>query len=45
MQTLASGYRSLSLLVNLNRDRLFSFATIILGLMAGAFLGSVLSQI
>jgi hypothetical protein len=44
MQTLASGYKSLSLLVNLNWDRLFSLATIVLGLLAGAFLGSVISQ-
>jgi hypothetical protein len=45
MQTLSSGYRSLSLLLNLNWDRLFSLATIGLGLLAGAFLGSVISQL
>ncbi|MFN3646507.1 MAG: hypothetical protein ACK4S2_08330 [Gemmobacter sp.] len=45
MQTLSSGYRSLSLLLNLNWDRLFSLATIVLGLLAGAFLGSVISQL
>ncbi|WP_323041775.1 hypothetical protein [Gemmobacter sp.] len=43
MQTLASGYRSLSLIVNLNWDRLFSLGTIVLGLLAGAFLGSALT--
>ena len=45
MQTLSSGYRSLSLLFNLNWDRLFSLGTILLGLLAGAFLGSVISQL
>lgn len=45
MQTLASGYKSLCLLVNLNSDRLFSLATIVLGLLAGALLGSVISQL
>jgi len=45
MQTLSSGYKSLSLLVNLNWDRLFSMGTIVLGLLAGAFLGSVISQL
>jgi len=44
MQTLQSGYRGLSLLVNLNWDRLFSFGTIVVGLLAGAFLGSVLTS-
>ncbi|GGE16996.1 hypothetical protein SAMN05421774_10490 [Gemmobacter megaterium] len=45
MQTLASGYRSLSLIVNLNWDRLFSLGTILVGLLAGAFLGSVLTNL
>ncbi|MHC0052944.1 hypothetical protein [Actibacterium sp. D379-3] len=42
MQTLASGYRGLSTLVNLNWDRLFYFAAIFGALMAGAFVGSLL---
>jgi len=42
MQTITSGYRGLSLLVNLNWDRLFYFATIFAALSAGAFLGSLL---
>lgn len=37
-----TGYRRLSLLVHLNGDRLFSLGTIVVGLLAGAFLGSVL---
>ena len=45
MQTLQSGYKSLSLLLNLNWDRLFSLAVIVLGLLAGAFLGSAISQL
>ncbi len=42
MQTVMDGYRGLSLLVTLNADRLFSIGTIIVGLLAGAFLGSVI---
>lgn len=45
MQTLQSGYRGLTLLVNLNWDMIFTFGTIIVGLLAGAFLGSVLTQL
>ncbi len=45
VQTLTSGYRSMSLLLTLNWDRIFSFGTILLGLLAGAFLGSVVSQL
>ena len=41
MQTLTSGYRSLSLLVNLNWDRLLYICTIIFVLFFGAFLGSL----
>ena len=40
MQQLESGYRGLSLVMNLNWDRLFFFGTIIVGLLAGAFLGT-----
>jgi hypothetical protein len=43
MQTVvADGLRSVSLVVKLNFDRIFSVGTIIVGLLAGAFLGSVL---
>ncbi len=42
METIQNGYRGLSLLVNLNWDRLFYFATIFAALMAGAYLGSLL---
>ena len=42
MQTVMQGYRGLSLLFWLNSDRLFTLGTIIVGLLAGAFLGSVL---
>ncbi|MFN3824666.1 MAG: hypothetical protein ACK4GW_13015 [Pseudorhodobacter sp.] len=43
MQTVMQGYRGLSLLVDLNWDRIFSFGTIVVGLLAGAFLGSALA--
>ncbi|MFN3641915.1 MAG: hypothetical protein ACK4TB_03200 [Gemmobacter sp.] len=42
MQTIQSGYQSLSLIVRLNGDWLFTLGTVILGLLAGAFLGSAL---
>ncbi|MFZ5961642.1 hypothetical protein ACOXXX_01710 [Thalassococcus sp. BH17M4-6] len=41
MQTIHSGYRSLSLLVNLNWDRLLYICTIIFALFFGAFLGTL----
>ena len=44
MQVVLNGYRSLSLLVGLNWDRLFVLGTIIVGLLAGAFLGSAIVQ-
>lgn len=43
MQMIQSGYRGLSLLVNINFDRLFVAGTILVGLLAGAFLGSALA--
>jgi len=43
MQTVMQGYRGLSFLVLLNWDRIFSLGTIIVGLLAGAFLGSALA--
>jgi hypothetical protein len=45
MQTLQSGYRSISLLVDLNWDTIFFVGTIVVGLLAGAFLGASLMQI
>lgn len=44
MQTVMKGYRGLSFLVGLNWDWLFILGTIIVGLLAGAFLGSQLVQ-
>jgi len=42
MQQIVSGYRGLSLLVNINWDRMLYLATIAVALMAGAFIGSLL---
>jgi hypothetical protein len=42
MQTVVQGYQGLSLIVGLNWDRMFSFGTIVVGLLAGAFLGSAI---
>jgi hypothetical protein len=42
MQAVANGYKAISLLVWLNADRLFSIGTVIVGLLAGAFLGSAI---
>ena len=42
MDMIQEGYRGLSLLVNVNWDRLIYFATIAAALMAGAFVGSLL---
>ena len=44
MQVVLHGYRGLSLLVGLNWDRLFVLGTLIVGLLAGAFLGSAIVQ-
>ncbi|SLN16875.1 hypothetical protein [Pseudooctadecabacter jejudonensis] len=41
MQTLTAGYRGVSLLVNLNWDRLLYLATIGIALCLGAWIGSV----
>jgi hypothetical protein len=41
MQTITAGYRGLSLLVDLNWDRLLYIATIIVALGLGAYLGSL----
>ncbi len=42
MQTVMKGYRGLSFLVLLNADRLFTLGTVIVGLLAGAFLGTAI---
>jgi len=41
MDTIQKGYRGLSLLWNLNWDRILYVATILVALMAGAWLGSL----
>lgn len=41
MQTIHTGYRGLSLLFDLNWDRLIYFATIAAALMLGAYVGSL----
>lgn len=43
MHLLQSGYRGLSLLVNVNADRLYAAALILVALLSGAFLGSLLT--
>ena len=42
VQPIESGFRALTLVMNLNWDRLFFLGTIIVGLLAGAFLGSTI---
>ncbi len=42
MQAVMNSYKGLSLLVWLNWDRLFTVGTVVVGLLAGAFLGTVL---
>ena len=41
MQTIQTGYRGLSLLVDLNWDRLLYVGTIAFALLLGAFVGSL----
>ncbi|RKT34187.1 hypothetical protein BXY70_0194 [Roseovarius halotolerans] len=41
MQHIVSGYRGLSLLVNLNWDRILYLVTILVALLAGGFIGSL----
>jgi len=41
MQTIAAGYQGVSLLVNLNWDRLIYLGTIVAALCVGAWAGSV----
>lgn len=42
VQIIESGYRGLSLVMKLNWDSMFFLGTIIVGLLAGAFLGSTI---
>ncbi|MBE0552809.1 MAG: hypothetical protein IH625_03880 [Rhodobacteraceae bacterium] len=42
MQHIVEGYRGLSLLVRLNWDAIFTVGTVIVGLLAGAFLGTAI---
>ncbi len=42
MQTVMRGYKGLSLLVWLNWDRVFMLGTVVVGLLAGAFLGTAI---
>ncbi|WP_430463784.1 hypothetical protein [Tabrizicola sp.] len=44
MDAVVKGYQAVSLLVWLNADRLFSIGTVIVGLLAGAFLGTAILQ-
>lgn len=41
MQTLQAGYRGLSLLVDLNWDKLFYLGTLVASLLAGGLIGSL----
>ena len=45
MQTVIQGYRGLTMLVGLNWDRIFTVVIVIAGLLAGAFLGQVLTGV
>ena len=40
MQTITAGYQGVSLLVNLNWDRLLYLATIVVALLLGGWVGS-----
>ncbi len=40
MQTLQHGYRGMSLLVQINADRIFAIAALAAALFAGAYFGS-----
>lgn len=41
-EAIQNGYRGLSMLLRLNGDWLFTLGTVVVGLLAGAFLGSAL---
>lgn len=42
MQLVMKSYRGLSFLVWLNADRIFTMGTVVVGLLAGAFLGTAI---
>ncbi|WP_428925138.1 hypothetical protein [Marinibacterium sp. SX1] len=42
MQTLQHTYQGLSLVLRLNQDRLINLVTLIIALLAGAYVGSLL---
>jgi len=42
MTAIDKGYRSLSVIMVLNSDRIFTVGTMVAGLLAGAFLGTSL---
>lgn len=44
MQTIQAGYNGLTLLFDLNWDRLLYIATLVTALMAGGWIGSLLAQ-
>jgi hypothetical protein len=44
MQLVMKSYRGLSFLVWLNADRIFTLGTVVVGLLAGAFLGTAIVQ-
>ncbi len=44
MDIVMDGYKGLRLLVWLNWDRIFTLGTVVVGLLAGAFLGSTFVQ-
>lgn len=44
MTAVSNGYRSLSVIMVLNSDRIFTVGTMVAGLLAGAFLGTSLLE-
>ncbi len=42
MQVVMDGYRGVRLLINVNWDLMFALGTVVVGLLAGAFLGSAI---
>lgn len=42
MQTVLESYRGARLLINVNWDLMFTLGTVVVGLLAGAFLGTAL---
>jgi hypothetical protein len=42
MQTIGNGFRGFFLVIRLNSDALFTAGTVVVGLLAGAYLGTAL---